>query len=227
MLFVYQVVWRYSHSVVVFFNAFAFFFFWNFNFFWIINVFFSIILSFLFSVLYLGSCWYSNYCYERHACWCFVVDWRVDASSVDDRSYERVSSRVAKRCISFVTRRYWRSVGRRRANGRQNNDRLCGETRFADRDERDDDATRNQALVRIITVLAVVMGVFFFIVGVARGQPVADVFIFGFVTIIVANVPQGNYFCFVCFKNILFKITLNRFACNCDIIVVDYGRTIA
>lgn len=81
--------------------------------------------------------------------------------------------------------------------------------------------------VRIITILAVVMGVFFFIVGVARGQPVADVFIFGFVTIIVANVPQGNYFCFVCFKNILFKITLNRFACNCDIIVVDYGRTIA
>jgi sodium/potassium-transporting ATPase subunit alpha len=45
--------------------------------------------------------------------------------------------------------------------------------------------------VRVISVGAVVMGVVFFIVGVARGQPWLSVFVNGFLTILVANVPQG------------------------------------
>jgi magnesium-transporting ATPase (P-type) len=45
--------------------------------------------------------------------------------------------------------------------------------------------------VRVISVGAVVMGIVFFIVGVARGQPWLSVFVNGFLTILVANVPQG------------------------------------
>jgi sodium/potassium-transporting ATPase subunit alpha len=45
--------------------------------------------------------------------------------------------------------------------------------------------------VRIIAAIAITMGVVFFIVGIARGQHWLSVFVNGFITVIVANVPQG------------------------------------
>jgi sodium/potassium-transporting ATPase subunit alpha len=45
--------------------------------------------------------------------------------------------------------------------------------------------------VRVISIGAVIMAVTFFVVGVARGQPWLSVFVNGFLTILVANVPQG------------------------------------
>jgi sodium/potassium-transporting ATPase subunit alpha len=45
--------------------------------------------------------------------------------------------------------------------------------------------------VRIIAAIAVTMGVIFFIVGISRGQHWLTVFVNGFITVIVANVPQG------------------------------------
>jgi sodium/potassium-transporting ATPase subunit alpha len=46
--------------------------------------------------------------------------------------------------------------------------------------------------VRFIAILAFVMGIIFFIIGMARGLNWFVVFITGFVTIIAANVPQGS-----------------------------------
>ena len=61
--------------------------------------------------------------------------------------------------------------------------------------------------VRFVTILAVAMGVVFFIIGMSRGLNWFEVFITGFVTIIAANVPQGKkLFLFVHFVCVFFAI---------------------
>jgi magnesium-transporting ATPase (P-type) len=46
--------------------------------------------------------------------------------------------------------------------------------------------------VFIISLIAFGMAVIFFVIGVAQGQDVLFTFINGFITVIIANVPQGQ-----------------------------------
>jgi sodium/potassium-transporting ATPase subunit alpha len=45
--------------------------------------------------------------------------------------------------------------------------------------------------VKFLTILSIVMGSIFFIVGLTQGAPIILAFIDGFIMVIVANVPQG------------------------------------
>jgi len=46
-------------------------------------------------------------------------------------------------------------------------------------------------LVKILTLLSLVMGTVFFLLGIFQGAPLIEAFINGFIMVICANVPQG------------------------------------
>jgi len=54
--------------------------------------------------------------------------------------------------------------------------------------------------VKNVTLLALIMGIVLFVIGVARKQPIISAFINGFIGVMVANVPEGWFWeqdCFV------------------------------
>jgi len=51
--------------------------------------------------------------------------------------------------------------------------------------------------VKKITIISVIMGIVFFIIGVSIGQPWISAFINGFVGVLVANIPEGQLHAFL------------------------------